>query len=267
MTAIRWIELDGAVNVRDLGSLPATDGQVVRPRALLRSDSVQELSNPDVRRLVDEVGVRTIVDLRTSFEVNGEGHGPLREEPLVTVHHLSLFDEPEITAGDDEPAVLPWQGRTPTGDREADRSAGSVYFKYLDERPDSILQALRLIARTDGATLVHCAAGKDRTGVVVAMALTEVGVDRDAVVADYALTAERIELIITRLAAKPTYAGRAAITIDDDLIEQQRPRPETMRGFLERADEIHGGVSEWLRSQGWTDADASALRRRLLTRY
>jgi protein-tyrosine phosphatase len=266
----RWIDLDGAENVRDLGGLPTVDGRAVQRHRLIRSDSLQALTDTDVRYLVDEVGVRAVADLRTGVEVASEGPGPITREPLVDVRHLSLFpeagDNTDAVAVDDAsdaPVVLPWQGRKRSiDDNENRRGASSVYFSYLDDRADSILAALRLIAGSDGATLVHCAAGKDRTGVVVAIALAEVGVQRDAIVDDYALSAERIEAIITRLSARRTYAmDLSTKTVDFD---RHKPRAETMSRLLDAVDEFYGGVPAWLRSHGWTEEDAAALRHKLL---
>ena len=72
-----WIELDGAVNVRDLGGLPAEDGRQVRKRRLLRGDNLQDLSSADVRLLVNDIGLTTVVDLRSPYEIAAEGPGPL----------------------------------------------------------------------------------------------------------------------------------------------------------------------------------------------
>lgn len=260
-----WISLDGAENVRDLGGLPTEDGGHVRPGVLVRSDSLQELSEADVRRLVDELHVTAVADLRTGVELRGEGPGPLTREPAVDVVHLSLFPEAGTTTDaeavpDEGPVVLPWQGRDT--DDAPRRTAAEVYASYLDDRSDSILAALRLIATTDGATIVHCAAGKDRTGTVVALALREVGVTREAVVADYARSAERVERVFARLAQRRTYAGDISTKIED--AAKHKPRAETMDGLLAAVDDRHGGVDTWLRSHGWTDEDAAALRAKLL---
>src|ERR1700761_7278083 len=83
-----WLPLAGAANARDLGGLPA-----IAPHRLLRSDNLQGLTPRDVRLLVDEVGLRTVVDLRTSIEVALEGPGPLTREPAVDIRHLTLFPE------------------------------------------------------------------------------------------------------------------------------------------------------------------------------
>jgi protein-tyrosine phosphatase len=257
-----WIELHGAANVRDLGGLPA-DHRAVRPNRLIRSDNLQQLTPGDIQGLVDEHDLRAVADLRTQTEVDLEGPGPLTQEPRVSIVHLSLFPEAgertDVVAAEEEgPPVLPWQNRDDK--RKGRRGAADVYLRYLDDRPDSIVAALRLIARTDGATIVHCAAGKDRTGVVVALALDEVGVDRDAIVEDYVRTGDRLEQLLARLKASRTYADDVQQVPD----EQHKPRPETMQKFLAGLDELHGGTSAWLREHGWTDADAAALRAALL---
>jgi protein-tyrosine phosphatase len=257
----RWIDLDGAANVRDLGGLPAGDDRTVRPGRLIRADNLQGLTPSDVERLVVQHDVRTVADLRTQTEVASEGPGPLTREPRVRIEHLSLLpeagDNTDVVAADyDGPVILPWQKR----DGDERRSAAAYYQLYLEDRPDSIVAALRLIAHTDGATIVHCAAGKDRTGVVVAMALEAVGADRAAIVDDYARTGDRMKQILARLAASRTYAHDLEGVPDD----QHLPRPATMQTFLSELDNDYGGTSKWLRERGWTDADDSALRAALL---
>ena len=258
-----WIELEGADNVRDLGGLPTADGRAVRPGRLIRSDSLQDLTPTDVRHLVDDLGVRAVADLRTGVEVAGEGPGPMTREPAVHIEHLSLFPEPgEVTVADsdDGPVVLPWQEREETED-ERRRGVSGVYLRYLDERADSVLTALRLIAGAPGAALVHCAAGKDRTGVVVALALAEVGVTRDAIIADYAASAERVEAIIARLVSRRTYATDL---VKDEPVDKHKPKPVTMERLLDAMDQQYGGVPSWLRDHGWSEQDAAALRAKLL---
>lgn len=257
-----WIDLEGAANVRDLGGLPAVDGRTVAPRRLIRADNLQGLTPSDIALLVEDIGVRAVADLRTYAELSSEGPGPLTRESRVRIESLSLFPEvgehTDVVADESEPVVLPWQTRKlEPGER---RDAAAIYQRYLDDRPDSIVAALRLIGGSDGATIVHCAAGKDRTGVVVALALDEVGVDRDAIVDDFVRSGERMKEILARLAASRTYA--------DDIrgvpFENHLPRPETMKTFFAELDELRGGTSNWLRKQSWTDDDASALRTALL---
>jgi protein-tyrosine phosphatase len=259
--------LDGAANARDLGGLPTADGRFTRPDRLIRSDNLQGLTPADVRELVDRHGVRAVADLRTEVEIALEGPGPMTHEPQVAVRNFSLFPEAgqntDVAALDDDATpVLPWQGRrTDLGESEAaNRGASGVYLRYLDDRADSVVATLRLIAGTDGATIVHCAAGKDRTGVVIALALAEVGVAREAIVDDYALSAERIEAIFDRLRASRTYVEDLA----NQSIDKHRPRAASMERLLDALDESYGGGPAWLRAHGWTDDDAAALRKHLL---
>lgn len=264
----RWIELDGAVNVRDLGGLPTVGGGRTAAHRLIRADNLQDLSDRDVKILVEEIGVRAVADLRTDLELRLEGPAPLDGDERVDVRHLSLVPEAgeatDVAAVEDgrQPVILPWQ-TDESGELGAhgfDLGAAGTYLEYLQDRGDAVLEALRLIAHSDGATIVHCAAGKDRTGTVVALALTEVGVLREAIVADYQASAQRIGRIFARLEASPTYT--------DDVRrrppEEHAPRPETMRRFLDLVDQRWGGVPRWLRATGWTEEDARALRAKLL---
>jgi protein-tyrosine phosphatase len=268
VTQSRWIELDGAVNVRDLGDLPKVDGRHTQRNRFIRSDNLQGLTDADVRVLLDEHDVRAVADLRTGVEVEAEGPGPITRESSVSVQHFSLFPEAghntdAAALDEDSPVVLPWQNRQRTEPGETDgarQGAAGVYLRYLDDRPDSVLAALRLIADTDGATIVHCAAGKDRTGVVTALALAEVGVTREAIVADYEKTAERIDAILARLRASPTYAE----DLENETMDRHRPRRASIERVLDTLDENYGGAPAWLRAHGWTDDDAAALRKHLL---
>ena len=261
---IQWIDLDGAANVRDLGGLPAGGGATVRSGRLIRADNLQGLTDSDIERLVVKHHVRAVADLRTQTEVDSEGPGPLSADPRVTIEHLSLFpeagDNTDVAAtgseSGDGPVLLPWQKRA----RRDRGSASTIYQRYLDDRPDSVVAALRLIADTDGATIVHCVAGKDRTGVVVALALDSVGVDRSAIVDDYVRTGERMHEILARLTASHTYAH----DLQGVAFDQHLPRSTTMETFFATLDESHGGTPAWLRDHGWTDADEAAMREALL---
>jgi protein-tyrosine phosphatase len=265
----RGVALEGAGNVRDLGGLPTSDGRRTVPGRVLRADNLQGLTPADVHRLVDEIGLRTVVDLRTTVEVEKEGPGPLTREPRVTHRHLSLFPEGGHLTDVDADALLPWQTER-AGFREqfADNPSVGYYLGYLRDRPDSIVAALRAMASPDGvhdvdgpgAAVVHCAAGKDRTGVVVALGLSAVGVPREAVVADYVATGDRLHAVLGRLQASPTYEA----DLDGLPVDVHRPRARTMERFLEVLDERIGGPVGWLASAGFGETDVAALRRRLV---
>jgi protein-tyrosine phosphatase len=243
----RWIELDGAVNAR-----------AVVPRVLLRADNLQSLSARDIRTLVDEHALEVVIDLRTDVEVEHEGEGPMSAERGVRIELRSLY--PDAT-GDVDLAVAtvrPWEavhGESPPEETRVVRA----YLSYLQLRPDSIVASVRAIARARGAVLVHCAAGKDRTGVIVALALDAAGYEREAIVADYLATAERIEEIVARLSLSPLYRKQ----LDSRDVKDHAPSPGTIERVLELVDERHGGAASWLSANGLDDADLQLLRRRL----
>ncbi|SDG35140.1 Protein tyrosine/serine phosphatase [Sinosporangium album] len=262
----RWIDLDGAVNVRDLGGLPTRDGGATRFGRILRSDNLQGLTAGDLSRLVGELNLRHVVDLRSYPEVEREGPGPLTRFPEVSIHHHTLFaeggrhtdveaDRPSIDAD----KVLPWQ-RPFDEEQLAEMRVTGFYYGYLRDRADSVLAALRVLGKNDGAAIVHCAAGKDRTGVVIALALAIAGVTREAIVADYVATGDRLEGILLRLRASDTYREDLNSRPADD----HRPRAEYMEQFLGVLDDRYGGPLGWLDAQGWTGQDTRALRSRLL---
>lgn len=252
-----WIELEGAVNVRDLGDLPTEDGQKTVRARLLRADNLQELSAADIATLVRDIGVTTVVDLRSSNELAAEGPAPL--DTVAGVRHVHHPVLPEVGSNTDVIAdALLTRQRQDKSRYPRDPVCGH-YLGYLEDRPDQVVGALRSIAHAKGAALVHCAAGKDRTGVVVALALTVAGVPAPAVAADYAASGERTEAIMARLRRSRLYAG----DIDSKPADLHRPRAETMTAFLEQMDARYGGVMQWLADHGLSAADLHALRVKL----
>ncbi|MEV4009645.1 tyrosine-protein phosphatase [Nonomuraea angiospora] len=256
----RWIDLEGAVNARDLGGLPTRDGGRTRHGRIFRADNLQGLTPGDVAVLVGDLKLRHVVDLRSNAEVALEGPGPLTLVPEVRHHHLTLFAEggthTDVEADTiDGDRVLPWAER---GLDEELRVTG-FYFGYLRDRPDAVVAALRAMSLDDGAALVHCAAGKDRTGVLSALALEVAEATREAIVEDYVATGERLELILKRLRSSETYRG----DLDSRPADDHMPRARYIEQFFQVLDERFGGPMGWLTRHGWTDADTAALRARL----
>ena len=245
-----WIELEGACNARDVGGLPTVDGRRTRSGVLLRSDNLQGLTPGDLVVLKD---LTTVLDLRTSAEVEMIGPGPLRATAVVH-HHLDF-----IPHG--------FEGRPLVEATIPDETAGEhamdhFYIDYVRHAPDGVAQALRTIADPrSGTVLMHCAAGKDRTGVLVAIALSLVGVTRDAVVADYSLSNERIERIRDRLLATPLYSE----DMSKRTVDSMRPHGENMERFLDRVDAEYGGVHGLAMAVGVDEETVARLSRRLIS--
>jgi protein-tyrosine phosphatase len=240
----RWVRLEGLDNVRDVGGLPLRDGGTTRPGMLLRSANLRHATPADVAHLVDVFGLRLVIDLRTAREIDRDGPTAVAGAGVRTVA-LSFLPE------DGEP--LP-----ETGD-ESDPLL-RAYLGYLVDRTENVVEAVRLLGGPDaGPTLVHCAAGKDRTGVLVALVLDAVGVERDAVVADYALSAEQVEAMWRRWT---TAAGKA---MPDDLTPHL-PRAEVIEEVLARLDAEHGGAAGWLAANGLEPEVLERLRTQLAGR-
>ncbi|EWT07780.1 protein tyrosine phosphatase [Intrasporangium chromatireducens Q5-1] len=229
----RRLRADGTHNLRDLGGLTTVDGRRTRAGRLFRSEflaSPRILADP----LLQRIGLRTVVDLRR--------HGETAFEQVawvdrgVELHHVPL----RLAQG------TTWH-------------AG--YHRYLVDGPDRVVEAVRtLMDPARQPALFHCAAGKDRTGVVAALLLDALGVTRDAIVADYALTARGIAPIIDRLADAEPYRAQLAGTTADD----HQPRVEVMSAFLGWLEGSWGGARRWLRVHGVTSAELLAYESALL---
>lgn len=248
----RWVQLDGLDNVRDAGGLPLRDGGRTRFGELLRSASLRYLTDDDVAHLVDVVGLRLVIDLRTAREIDRDGPTAVAARGVETVP-LSFIPEdgtalPESSeAGADTDPLL------------------RAYLGYLVDRTENVVRAVRLLGDSDaGPTLVHCAAGKDRTGVLLALVLDAVGVEREAVIADYALSAQHVEAMFRRWTSALGREMPADLT-------PHLPRAEVIATVLSRLDDAHGrdgsdGAVGWLRANGLDDASLERLRARLTGR-
>ncbi|MCW2778801.1 MAG: protein tyrosine phosphatase [Frankiales bacterium] len=252
-----WIALEGAVNVRDVGGLPTVDGRSTRPGVLVRADNLQDLTPGDVVRLTRDHGVRTVLDLRTDAERQLEGPTQLQRTD-VAHHGLSLVPHRDgDSEGDDLARAIPHrEGRR--GESPTDMTG--YYVGYLEDAPKELATALRLLADpVSGTTVVHCAAGKDRTGVVVAVALSLAGVTRTAVVEDYVASAQVIDRILHRLQGRKAYGELGTIDVADIT-----PQAGSMERFLDHVDRAYGGPHGLALAIGLDEETVARLVRRLV---
>ena len=239
----RTIDLAGCLNFRDLGGYRGADGRCVRWRQVFRSDALHHLTEPDVARLRDELCLGDVIDLRSSAELHSEGRGPLAVEAM-RFHHYPLFDG-------DAPKAAPSAVLTLT-----DR-----YFLLAEFAKRPIARVISTLAATDAPAVYHCAAGKDRTGVVSAILLGLLGVADEIIVADYAATQENLDAIIDRLMSTEGYQTMLNALPPDTL----HAEPQTMLSFLERMHGTYGSMAEYARSAGVSDEALARLRARLLS--
>jgi len=222
-------------NVRDLGGMPTRDGATIRPGALIRSDSLDNLFE-DAIDVVRAAGVSRIVDLRRA------GESP-RMHPFA-----------------DDPTYVSVPVQNPADPDHEWLSLAEIYLAMLDLRPQLFTKAVAAVADApDGAVVVHCAGGKDRTGIVVAMALTIADVDPELIAADYALTEDRLrETTAEFLETIPDERTR------EILRGLQATPASNMLRVLEHLDEKYDGVEGYLRAGGMTTEQLAALRDRLV---
>jgi protein-tyrosine phosphatase len=240
----RLIDLEGCLNFRDLGGYPAADGRSVRWRRVFRSDALHLLTARDVARIRDELGVRDVIDLRSSAEVRSEGQGPLAEH-AVRFHHVPLFDA-EVRSEDRE--------------RAAQITLADRYVFLAELAGERIAQVVRLLADAETPAVYHCAAGKDRTGVISALLLGLLGVADEVIVADYVATRENLGAIVDRLRSLEGYRAMLDALPPDTM----HAEPETMLEFLARLRASHDSIEAYARHVGLAGDAIDRLRDRLL---
>lgn len=240
----RRVDLAGCLNFRDLGGYATPDGRRVRWRQVFRSDGLHALTPEDVTRLRDEIRLADVIDLRSTAELQSEGRGPLETEAM-RFHHLPLFD-----------------GAMTESSREAaaQYSLADRYVLMAEFARRPIARVLETLATTDAPAVFHCAAGKDRTGVISALILGLLGVDDEIIVADYVATRESLDGIVDRLMALEGYRRMLELLPADTM----HANPETMVEFLSRLRESHGSFEGYARGAGLSDAVVARLRGRLV---
>jgi protein tyrosine/serine phosphatase len=226
-------------NVRDVGGLRTADGGAVRLGALVRGDSPHRLTADGVMALRG-YGIGCVIDLRSAEEAEA-APGPFADDPIYRLR----------------PMIDPHQ--EVRRDAKAEATLELTYRASLIRNASHIVAGLAAIADAPpGGVFLHCASGKDRTGMIVALALRVAGVVDAEITADYAYTAvclgDRIE---RALETAPSAAERARIA------EQWGSPPEAIQAMLDRVDVDFGGAEGYLRSYGLSDGRLERLRDRL----
>jgi len=244
-TAQRCISLAEVYNLRDVGGYPTTDGRSVRWGHIFRADGLHRASPAD-RDCIRALGVRTVIDLRSWDEV-AAGHVSVVAIGAERFHHLPVLHSLDATLG---PAAV----------TDPEETLAQTYRKMLEEGSLALALALRVMADPSSHPVVfHCAAGKDRTGVLAAVLLSILGVDEAIVVEDYALSAPAVERMVRRLMVG---AGGAEVPVIPEWLLSAPAG--AMRRTLEGLRHRHGSVEGYCLDSGVTAETLDTLRRLLL---
>jgi protein-tyrosine phosphatase len=241
----RTVEFELVFNVRDLGGLPTLDGRTTRRGRLYRADGVHRLAGTDLDA-ARALGLHTVIDLRTDGEIERGGQFPVDAYP-VDWHHLPILRR--MWSDDDLVAT------TGAVDFLRDR-----YVEMLSDGGASIARIVHLVA--DGTTtLFHCAAGKDRTGVVAAVLLGLVGVSHEEIATDYHATAGAMAAFVDWLTVTYPEALDSMTSQPPEYLEAPR---EAMTAFLDRVDDRYGSMEGLARHLGVEPATIDRLRTALV---
>lgn len=243
------LEFDALFNVRDLGGCPVSGGGHVRSGRLYRADGVHRAAGADLERLA-ALGLRTVIDLRTLAELE---LGRFAASDDVAWHHAPLLEQ--IWSAEHVESIV--------GDDDAIRFLVDRYVDMTVEAHGALAAAISVLADPDShPALFHCAAGKDRTGVLAAMVLALLGVERQVIIDDYARSGAGMQRAIAYFTEhEPRIADIMSRQPDAFMAAPH----DAMGGFLAEIEQRHGSVEAYVRGIGVTDDAIASLRDTLVT--
>ena len=242
----RHLKIAGAYNIRDVGGYQTSDGRRIRWQTLLRAETLERLPPASQSALVD-YGVRTVIDLRASRELE-ESPNIFANSPHVAYRNHNVIGDGQLSGPPFTEPVTPVQG-TP-------RLVG-MYTLILDRRRAEIQNTLATLAKPGTLpALIHCSAGKDRTGIISALALSVAGVARETIAEDYALSAQ--------LFLDPDLRAQAPPELADGFDWEEYTRdycpPEAMIETLQHLDGRYGSIEAYLLGGSLSSEHIDTLR-------
>jgi protein-tyrosine phosphatase len=242
---------DGLLNVRDLGGHPTEDGSETRFGSIVRADSVRQLSDAGWEALVD-YGVKTIVDLRANEELEAD---PPAELPVEVLHVPFM----ETDRSDWEEVESELEAAVKKAAPDVAAATRDVYLIFLERFAGNVAAAIRAVANApDGGVVIHCAGGKDRTGLLTAFLLHLAGVGPEEIARDYALSEEKLRTRHERWLAEAESDEER-----ERLRRIQQTPADSIKGVFEELGHRYGSVEGYLRHAGSTDDELERARARL----
>jgi protein-tyrosine phosphatase len=242
----RHVAFDACFNFRDLGGYATNDGaRRIRWTTVYRSGSLHRLTATDLDA-AHALGVHTVIDLRSSGERERHGRAALLGE--VAVHHVPIFEED----------ALPFERLHPDSPEPAVRDD---YFVMAVAGSGAIVESLRIIAEDQHPVVFHCAAGKDRTGILAAILLASLGVPDEVIATDYQLSDPAMERFVAWATTNSPVEAADMATLPDWLTKS----PETLiLTFLQQVRARYGSIEDYLTDVGLEEEVVPVLRDRLL---
>ncbi|MEP7287379.1 MAG: tyrosine-protein phosphatase [Chloroflexota bacterium] len=225
---MRHLTLDGGYNVRDLGGYPTQDGHYTQMQILIRAGNLDKLSVTGRQQLID-FGVKTIIDLRDEWEAQSF------PDIFAQSTEVKYYNVPLI--GNSLSSDEHWKIAM-----KSYNQLHELYAIYLNLCQPQVKAIVHAVAESTPATLIHCHAGKDRTGLVTALVLAAVGVPAALIAEDYAHTNAQITFLIDQWREEALKRGQDMQRFEHDVDSA----PETMVSTLNYLQEHYGGATNYL---------------------
>lgn len=236
----RDLSFEGVHNFRDVGGYETAAGAGIAWRRLLRSGALADLAEVEAGRLHDSLQLRTVIDLRHPETVLETGAGPI-DALGVRRLNLSIFDPLQTFASYRDRTIAAY----------GSLNSPEALFGFLEEGAPAFRELFQTLADESAyPVLLHCTAGKDRTGVAIGLVLDLLGVSEEVIVADFALSDRDADRLFAAFRPTERWADRS----DDELREFVHTHPESMVDFLARLRGAHGSAREYLLGIGVDEA-------------
>lgn len=240
MNPVNRLPLEKAYNVRELGGYPTSDGETTAYQQLIRADGLHELTKND-QRYVKSYGVRTIIDLRGASELDAEPNPFERDEEMNYIN-IPLIQE-DVGA----PHMVEQMRLVD------DNFLRNMYINILQNAQEEIKQVFQTIATSKGATLFHCSAGKDRTGVIAMLLLGLVKVDRADLITNYMVT----EIYLQKKVIPAQFSNQFPASL-------LQSRADFIEPAIDYIIDNHGSVRNYLLAIGLSEETLATITQKML---
>lgn len=243
---MRELDILGTYNTRDLGGYITQSNKIIKYCALIRSGNLDKLPK-NSQQMIIQYGVQTVIDVRDEWEAE---HYPNPFQGSEEVHYYNLPLIGNALSNDDNIQIY-------TRDY---RDLDELYIKYIERCKSQIGQIISTIIDSEIGILIHCHAGKDRTGIITALILSVIGISDDDIANDYALSNQNIQHLIAEWRVYEQSKGR-----DMEQFERNNAsKPETIITMLDYIRGTYGSLDDYLRHCGLNTQQLNDLKMKFL---